>query len=317
MPIWRMIRGLLADRTSQTLLLAAVVLTVFRAPFPADLHEPRYFDYQKLMWKGNADVVILGDSRTLVGLSPGLMATELKGLRIRNFAFGGVGYSDDYLAAAESVLDTSSGRKIALLGITSRSLRMVSIKSNQFISCSKSLTIPTYSKSRWFGWVKKVWPPLDRPTLDQIVFGARQKYFRSQRTSDGWSEPQEAHIDYSEALNTYRHFKSDPIRDDIIQQLLYRVRDWSRQGVHVYAFRPPTCDAMDALEDDFAEAAFIRAFEDAGGRWLSPSHRDLSTYDASHLDRPSARVFSTRVGQAISVSEQILAEQSAQSVIRR
>lgn len=307
----RKIRALLHDRTLQTLLFTVAVLAVVRTPIPDDLEEPRYYDYQKLLWKGNSDVIILGDSRSLVGLSPGIMGSELKQLRIRNFAFAGVGYSAQYLAAGETIWDrTCPGTKIALLGITPRAFRQVSIKSNQFISCSQSLTLPAYCKSRWLGWVKFVWPPLDRPVIEQIVFGADQKYYKAVRYSDGWSEPQAAHIDYQESLNAYKHFKADPISDEIMSHFLDKVREWTDQGIHVYGYRPPTCAEMEALEDDFDEVAFIQTFEKAGGRWISPSEQDLSTYDASHLDRTSSRLYSQRVAQSIRISEAQIAERS-------
>ena len=305
------IRGALVDRTWQTLGIAFIILAFVRAPMPDESCEPRYFDYQKLTWRGNADAVIVGDSRALVGLSPGIMSKEIEGMRIRNFAFGAAGYSADYLEAAETVLDHRSPRKMLILGITPRSLRDVSVKMNQFISCSQSMSIPACCKSRWLGWVKFVWPPLDRPTFEQIFLGREQKYAKAIRHCDGWSAPQAQHIDYSEAITTYRQWQRDPISEVITNRILSKVQDWTGRGIHVYGFRPPTCPEMEEVEDDFDELTFVKAFQDAGGVWLSPSQKDLKTFDASHLDAQSARLYSTRVAHSIEMIERKVAERPA------
>jgi len=303
----RMIQSLALDRTAQTLLIAVAILACVRAPWPSTLHEDRYYYYEKLTWKANADVVILGDSRALVALAPKTMAADLTNLRVRNFSFAGVGYSSDYLTAAEKVWDDQGPAKIALLGITARSLRGVSQKDNQFINSSKTLSLSTYWKARCLGWVPQVWRPLDRPFLEQLVRGQPQQRSAARRDADGWFEPRADNGGNAESLHYYREIRHDPIRSDCIDLLLAKVREWTEQGIHVYGFRPPTCQEMEALEDDFAEASFAQAFEDAGGRWLAPSPAGLTTCDASHLDRRSVTVFSERVAKAVSLTEKPLA----------
>ena len=295
----------LCDRTAWTMMIAAAILAIVRGPLPDVAYEDAFFDYQKLTWKENAEVVMLGDSRTLVGLSPSVMASELKPRRIRNFAFAAAGYSSDYLNAAEKVWDPATDRKIAILGITPRSLRQLSLKSNQFVASSASLTSTNVWKARWLGWAKTTWAPLDRQFLNQIISGVR--YDASEhRSSDGWLEPRTSHIGHAESLNYYKQARKDPISNEIVEGVLAKVREWNARGIQVFGFRPPTCAAMESLEDDFSEQAFAQAFEAAGGYWLTPSSEGLVTFDASHLDRDSAREFSARMARAISATESTL-----------
>lgn len=303
----RMIKGLVLDRTAQALLIAVAILVCVRAPWPSTPHEDRYYYYEKLNWRANADVVILGDSRALVALSPESMAADLTDLRVRNFSFAGVGYSPDYLAAAEQVWDNQGTSKIALLGITARSLREISQRDDQFITSSRTLSPPAYWKARCLGWVPRIWPPLDRSLLNQVFYGRSQQRNAVRRKADGWFEPSADSINIAESLRYYRQIRRYPIDSDCISHLLATVEDWTRKGIHVYGFRPPTCKEMEALEDDFEEASFARAFENAGGRWLAPSSEGLTTCDASHLDRQSVAAFSERVAKAVSTSENAFA----------
>lgn len=300
----RKLRGLLADRTAQCLMVVAAILGLCRVPWSSTQLDDSFYYYQKLTWKQNADVVILGDSRPMVALSPTAMSGDLKGLRIRNFSFSGVGYSADYLTAAEQVWDNErDDARIALLGITPRSLRRVSLKANRFTSSARTYTPLTYWKARWLSWVPQTWPALDRPFLKVLTHAGAPGDFKLYRDAYGWFEPCPQHADLAATTTYYRRIQNDPICPEIVDRVLDRVRRWSAIGIHVYGFRPPTCREMEALEDDFAEESFVRSFEAAGGRWISPPSDDLATYDASHLDADSVSKFSHRIARAVFVCE--------------
>lgn len=304
------IRGVLADRTAQCLLLAAAILGYCRSPWSAAQLDDAYYYYQKLTWKQNADVVILGDSRPMIALSPSVMSSELEGLRIRNFSFSGVGYSADYLGAAEQVWDHECGDTlIALMGITPRSLRRISQKDNRFTSSLRTYTPQNYWKARCFSWIPHVWPAVDRPFLRALVQGVSPSEFKLYRDSYGWFEPCHQNADLSGTMVYYSRIRTDPICDEIVDRLLNRVREWNAKGIHVYGFRPPTCREMEALEDDFDEESFVRAFEAAGGRWIAPPSDNLATYDASHLDLDSVPLFSHRVARTVAMIEKRDTEQ--------
>ena len=103
-------------------------------------------------------------------------------------------------------------------------------------------------------------------------------------------------------VRQYSQLMRHPISGKITTDLLDRVRDWSARGICVYGLRPPTCAAMEEVENDFDERQFVIAFENAGGRWLEPSKLGLISFDASHLDAPSAQRLSQRVAREIAAS---------------
>jgi len=299
------IRHLWQDRTGQTLVIVAFLLSgagwLLRGTLPEDLQNDQHYAYQKLTWRENADVVLLGDSRTWVALSPQEMSNELNDLRILNFGFGSVGYSADYLQAADRVWDRLSDRKIAVVGITPRSLRQISQDDNHFVASSRTFSLYSAWKSRWLGWAPGFWSPIDAGTMKRLMHGTKPGSAR--RLDDGSCQPRDEQVDHAVALNYYQNVQRDPIREEVVERLLAKVRDWTTQGIVVYGFRPPTCPAMEAMEQDFHEESFVAAFEAAGGHWLSPSQQDLQTFDGSHLDFPSARLFSIRLASLIRATE--------------
>ena len=87
----------------------------------------------KMNWHHCADIVLAGDSRIQVGVSPERMNRQLPGLRILNYGFGRVGYSQEYLRAVEALLDPASSDRTIVLGITPSALLKVSQQNNVFL----------------------------------------------------------------------------------------------------------------------------------------------------------------------------------------
>jgi len=309
--VFDVLRAILMDRTGQALGLASTLLLVtavaMRGLYPFDFRERIYFDYQRLQWNAEADLVLIGDSRTMIGVSPGAMTELLPELRIRNFAFGAAGYSDQYLDATETTLDRVHGARMILLGITARTLRRTSLGDNEFVRSSGTQSAYNVWKSGWGGAIQHYWRPLDRRHPSELgpggEPGAAARWHR-----DGWVEPWDAQVNPAVTLRYYAELQQEGIDAAIVDRLLTRVRQWTDRGIRVYGFRPPTCDAMVAVETDFDEAAFVREFQRAGGQWLSPSGEGMTTYDGSHLDRPSALLLSHRLAELIAEKEPLIAQ---------
>ena len=70
--------------------------------------EPEAFWAMKSEWSNEADIVLLGDSRTLYDASPAAMQDALPNARILNYGFGKVGYTESYLLMVEELLDKTS-----------------------------------------------------------------------------------------------------------------------------------------------------------------------------------------------------------------
>jgi hypothetical protein len=148
------------------------------------------------------------------------------------------------------------------------------------------------------------WPGLVRyfqPLTPSAFIGAALRQRDAPRTlqtfhDDGWIESERTLPNPEEALAVYaKRLRDTSVDAGLIDALVDQTRRWSERGIRVFVFRPPTTDAVVALEDrmtGFDEPALARRVEDAGGRWLRFGNDGYRTYDGSHLDRESARRFS-------------------------
>ena len=298
MSIRKFFHGFASDRTTLSLLFAATLFAIlgWQTDEPLDLESDENFWFDKLHWHENTDVLILGDSRSLMGLSPKVMSIDLPGLRIRNFGFSGVPYTPDYLDAAERAWDRKSGERAALIGVTPQSLRKRP-QENQFSRSRATLTPIRRWMATWSGWAHRRWPPLTRDVFERNILGRTVDHFRTQHHPDGWVEPIVHGVTLKPQFEDYRQIRKYPISEEFTHTLLDRVRSWTDRGIRVYGFRPPTCPQMEAVENDFGERQFVKAFVKAGGEWLEPSQQDLKTFDGSHLDTSSSILLSIRIAK--------------------
>lgn len=267
---------------------------------------PEAFWTMKVGWRGEADIVVAGDSRILCAVSPAAMAEVLPGRRILNYAFLGTGCEPTYLSAARSVLSPDSDRPTIVLGVSPRSLTKGATQQKWFA--------PVYDQhvlkrrlSRHTGDIMYFFRAMTYAELLTTLGAAEGKAGRCFQDfrPDGWEatiiEP--AHRG---ALEEYRtKFDPDqegPVDQDVIDGLLEIVRRWRADGIAVYGFRPPSCLEMVAMENaisGFDEASFVRQFEAAGGVWVDVDQGAYSSYDGSHLDLNSAPQFSKDLAHLI------------------
>jgi hypothetical protein len=121
---------------------------------------------------------------------------------------------------------------------------------------------------------------------------------------DGWVASWTVPEYSTAALPSYREiFTSTQVSPQLVQKLMEQTRRWISEGIKVYAFRPPSSQAMVALENQmsgFNEVIFIQQFEAAGGTWLSLPLASYHSYDSSHLDKGSAIQLSLDIARMIS-----------------
>lgn len=90
-------------------------------------------------------------------------------------------------------------------------------------------------------------------------------------------------------------FTGNQVLERNINRLAENVALWSKKGVKVFAFRPPTTHKMVELEDSlsgFNEAAIRVRLEKEGAIFLDFNIDDYTTSDGSHLQKESAIKFS-------------------------
>ncbi len=242
----------------------------------------------KLDWSPKFDIVAAGDSRTLCDISPRAMQDVAPFQKIANFAFNYAGFNADYLLGAVSKLNPRSRVRTIVLGITPRSLTPL----NQRVSgYREELNRPLWR--RMLNSQAGAWLASFRPiAIERIVKQTGSKDFYA----DGWMAVRMNPPDPQADLPVYRSiFNGNAVSERIVDDLILTVRQWRRQDIRVFGFRPPVTQEMLTIENQrsgFREEDFIGRFKDAGGTWLTFDPSRYQVCDGSHLEAESAQVFS-------------------------
>jgi len=301
---------LLQDRTTRTLLLSALLILGMGSLRPQDVSGIYYKSFwsSKATWRGCCDVVIAGDSRVVIGLSPQQMGQFLPGLRILNFGFYANGYSLAYLEAIEQTLDTLSPCKTIILGISPRSLTARSEKLNFFTVYSQQSNSDKFLV-RYFDTLLRFTDPLSLSDVwHNLLSDEKQRYFRQCYFPDGWIASDKRPLRPDQKLDNYiLEFKDNPVSEEIITKLLSFVKQWTQAGIYVYAFRPPSSKAMVELENKYAkfdQTDFVNSFKAAGGLWIDLDQNGYQSYDGSHLLSTEALKLSEDIARFVKRKEE-------------
>lgn len=237
------------------------------------------------------DIIILGDSRVYRGVSPEFMRKNLPGHRILNFGYSSGSLDERMLSEAEKKLD-ANGKKIIILGVTPHSLTPRSALDEHYLQ-EKNKAKLEISYVLHLGYLNDFFMPFTK--LLQIASPNYQAYHQEYH-KDGWVASWMIPENHNEGLASYTDaFTNNTISAEIERKLLLKTEDWTKRGFHVFAFRPPTCQAMLELEkklSGFNEEEFVKKFRKAGGSWVPVSNNDYHSYDCSHIDKESAIKFS-------------------------
>lgn len=294
-------------RIISTLSLAAIFIAATLALRHYDNSglAPASFWATKASWAACADIVIAGDSRVYRGVSPAEISRVLPQCRILNYGFDGVGYDRRYLAGIERVLDPNTVLPTIVLGISPHSLTPQAV-------IEGNSAAQLHAARRPWPLVWQVSQPFDRvmqflTPLAAGEFRTPWKRYYQNFHADGWVASSRRPEQPTVGLGAYRgRFVNNRVSSQQVDDLLAGVADWTRRGVRVFGFRPPTCSEMVEVEDrqsGFEEAAFVRRFQAAGGTWLALSQTDYHSYDSSHLRADAAVRFSHDL--ACRMSEQV------------
>jgi hypothetical protein len=237
-------------------------------------------------------IVFGGDSRVFRGLSPKHFSSEFNGIAAYNYAYWSNGYGKDYLEGLEAKVDSGADTRIIILGLSPHSLTRKAARSYHYLEVIKS---SGENGLIWTGInrINEVFTPFKALDLTAKIIGqAKPPNTRITYHSDGWVETYWIVPDTSHATDFYKDiFKDNPVDEEVIEGLLDFVGRWTRMGIHVVAFRPPTSYTLVQYEKEdgsFMEETFIKEFTAAGGIWIPMDIDAYQTYDGSHLDHHSA-----------------------------
>ncbi|MEG1980018.1 MAG: hypothetical protein RR060_04795 [Victivallaceae bacterium] len=258
------------------------------------------------------NMVILGDSRTYIGLSPFEIATEVPGSAI-NLGYDSGGLNEELFKWVNSKRLRQIGEhRVVIMGISPYSL---STEARQNLNFNKyrRMVASTPEMTDKYGLGKVL-----RQLLMPInLFGVSAAGVQTNKKSDPNSK--EERIFYDNGWNEWRselkaeRVKEAPLEYEYIfnatqvdNQSLNEVYDWTRRwsedGVMVIGVRMPLTPELLKVENEksgFDEATFRREFEAAGGKYLTFSPEGYLLFDGSHLEAESARRFSTGLGKTI------------------
>lgn len=292
------------DRTAMTLLLAGMLILVMgmlRPDKPRGV-PPKRFWAAKITWRHCADVVITGDSRALMSLAPAQLESVFPKTTVLNFGFPGNPYSQQYLDAVENVLKPDSAKRRIIMGVTPHSLTRRAHSTSYFRKLS-AIPDERLEMHKTFAPVLEFLKPMSlRDAWHGLFPQTAESTVVTRYYPDGFLAVHRTPCRLNE-LKKYREiFRKKNVSDDLIRNLLDRVRMWIRQGIIVYGFYPPTCERMVKVERNgsgFDRTDFIRRFTQAGGIWLHFDPTAYQSVDGSHLQDTAAFRFSRTFAQRL------------------
>lgn len=246
------------------------------------------------------NLLICGDSRTYRGVSPEAMGEVLRGFSILNFGYSSGSFSPFMLDQIERKLDFTAPVKVIYMGITPYSLTPKASRDGhikQELSRKKEEIV----EALYLDPVRRFFEPYEiqwEKNPDSVKYV--QDYKRS-----GWVATDKIPPNPREALPIYvKDFENNNVSEDVINNLMLKVNEWSERGVKVFAARPPTTPDMVELENHlsgFDETEFVKKFGKAGGIWLKTGGEQYKSFDGSHLDIQSSIAFSKDIAALIAL----------------
>lgn len=303
-----MLKRILKDRTANVLIISALLALLvawLRPPFTDPLLRTqagwnRFWAEKTHATLEAHDLILLGDSRLYRGVSPEAMQRQLPGLSILNFGYSSGGLNTEIFAEADKRLKDSG---IVVLAITPWSLTESACRNEHF---HEELYRPRWERfeRRYLGPLVQGFAPFPPAEIYRQLRGEQpaQRYTQ-QFHPGGWVASDKQPGDPAEALPQYRsELQQEQVSPLRVQQLLAQVPVWRARGLSVFAFRPPSTPAMEALEDELSQLNYKDLVHDltaASAIWIETHSGPYRSYDGSHLDAASAERFSEELGGRI------------------
>jgi len=288
-----------------TLILAAILVggLSFVMPKNKEKYLGDQFWAQKTFAPAVYDIIILGDSRIYRGVSPEIMEKKLPGTKILNFGYSNGGLNPTMFIAAEKKISKNSQNKIVVLGISANCITDYTQINEQFWQEKKRHPEDIFERLYLDGILYYFSATSPEGLKDYLKKQTSTNYYLNEYRSDGYVESEKFPVDTMEAIPSYiKDYTNYKVEARIVDELINQVNEWSKKGITVIGFRPPTTQPMRALEDTmglYNEEVLSARFKDAGGHWINLNPTQYKTYDGSHLDKESAVRLSEKLAAEI------------------
>lgn len=294
-------------------ILTILLVWIAGATFPSS---PSSTMLSELFWTNKAypnqqyDMVFIGDSRIYRGIDPDTIARKLQPyapFRVFNFGFSSAGLDTALMDAGAALLDSSSKRRVIVLGVTPSALADENLVNTHFHQEKNRPTTELWQRryiNPYFSYFDPTTPVLFR----NAYRGHQEGYFQEYKMN-GWiaSTKVPANV-WEDFWMVEQGFKKAVFSLAVRKKLIQKIAEWTKQGIQVFAFRPPAVKHFEEVEDKLSgisQTALIAQIEAVGGTWIDiPDRYNYITYDGNHLEKPSALRLSAFLGESIKNSLQ-------------
>lgn len=292
--------SILKERCVQALLIAVSVGWLVMAVRPPDYlaifkaSEDRFY-YMKAHPPAEIDLLLVGDSRVMQGLSTEVFREHLPGCRsVFNYGFPSLRYTDETLDDIDKMLSGSGGEKRVILQLTKETfpLNPPQIVANRMIHEYREVSLLTGFLLRSRFDTVKCFLPLN---LRQLWIGLKNpKAFQNYQNNtlqrmnntifhdDGWRQM----LRPSGRPAVFAEMVHRRVSQSAVDSLMRRVQNWRSRGIHVYGFYPPSSERLQSYVDEMVQDAnddIEERFVRAGGKTIDVHDREYATYDDVHL----------------------------------
>jgi hypothetical protein len=254
-----------------------------------------FWDAKLLYRNPDCNMLLIGNSRILRALDPGAFEAAFPGTVCYNYAFPGLKYHPTYLRHADAIISNSQRHPRRILaGI-----------------CDMNFFIPSGSQFDTTLEALPKYPMLHFPRLQPLPFDTQDTPLGTEEEkieaahANGWIASDTSVRDPNGVPKRWANRRKPRLhkvsREDWAP-FIQSVRQWTDEGIRVYAFIVPISPEMTAAQNkrfDFDYDQFLADFKAAGGVWIPVDPTPYETYDGSHLVQESAEQFSRELAKQI------------------
>ena len=241
------------------------------------------------------DIIACGDSRIYRGISSDILSDVTLDLSFINLGYSSAGFSNEYLDFVVSKFNPESKNKILIVGISPHSLTKEAKKNEALKSYLELNNFEVFRYKYLSSFLKQFAPYKPLNLIKQKKNNYLQTY-----NKDGWVASDNIKPDSTRALKNYKKiFNEYKVSHNDMLLTINKLKQLVLSGINVFAFRVPTTEQMEILEDSISgyDENFVKnSLIQHSITYLDFQNSDFSSYDGSHLNEKSARKLSEQIG---------------------
>lgn len=282
--------------------LSIVLIVCIKAFLP----EPfKNRDVQKEFWvtKTHVDekfnVAVGGDSRVYRGFSTEIFEKKTAASAY-NFGYSSAGWSEEYLNFLVGKLDTTKSNATLILGLSPHSFTDRGANNKHFSTFTSLSDFEVFRGTELSKYLKEFAPYTPEELVKTLLNIPDETMYFEDFRSGGWVHSHKLPEDSTSAIPSYKKtFQSNHLNPEIEADFVdYLKRLIQENNIRVIAYRSPTTDQMESIEDSmsgFDEAKLKQQLQAIGVEWIDFKSGQFRSYDGSHLHYEGAIQLTTEL----------------------